>query len=159
MSASDSPVTIRPFEGGDIDATNALLTTHWPWTEYETRFEFAVEDIMGTGEALVASVNDSFAGLVWWLPTGAFDQSGYLKLLGVHRDHQSAGVGTALMDAMETAVFEGVGASDLFLLASGFNKDAKSFYRRRDYDQVGTIDAYVEPGIDEVLMRKTRPDC
>lgn len=159
MSASDSPVTVRPFEGEDIGATNALLATHWPWTEYETNFEFAVEKITGTGEALVATVDGSFAGLAWWLPTGTFDQSGYLKLLGVHRNYQSAGVGTALMDATETAVFDDVGASDLFLLVSEFNSDARSFYRRRDYDQVGTIDAYVEPGIDEVLLRKTRPDC
>lgn len=159
MSGGNRSPTIRPFKHEDIDIINDLLRTHYPWTEYETTFELSAEDIADAGTALVAIVNGDLAGFVWWLPTGAFDRSGYLKLLGVHRNHQSVGIGTSLMNAMESAVFDDAGVSDCFLLVSRFNEDARAFYRRRGYDDVGPIDGYVERGIDETLMRKMRPDA
>lgn len=159
MSADDQSVPVRPFEPRDIDAVNDILTTHRPWTEYETRFELDVEDFAETGTALVAAIDGSIAGIIWWLPTGAFGLSGYLKLLGVHQGYQSAGVGTALMDAMESAVIDDAGVSDIFLLVSGFNDSARGFYAQRGYVEIGPIENYVENGIDEVLMRKTTQDC
>lgn len=158
MDAGDQTVDIRPFMDRDLEATNDLLATHRPWTEYDTDFELTLPDVTGTGEVLVATVEGSYAGLVWWLPTGAFNQSAYLKLLGVHRTHQSAGVGTVLMDAAESAVFDDTDISDMFLLVSGFNETAKGFYTRRGYAEIGSLEGYVEPGIDEVLMLKTEMD-
>jgi len=158
MSAGDTSVTIRPFDSWDIDAINDLLATHRPWTEYDADFDSSANGVAESGTTLVATVDGAFAGFVRWLPTGAFGQSGYLKLLGVHRDHQSAGVGTALMDAAESAVFEDAGVSDLFLLVSEFNDGARAFYARRGYVEIGPVQDYVEPGIDEVLMQKTAPD-
>lgn len=158
MSGSDQSVAVRPFEPRDLDAINDLLATHRPWTEYETAFELTADEVRSSGSALVATVDGAFAGFVWWLPSGAFGRSAYLKLLGVHRDHQSAGVGTALMDATEAAVFDDAGVADLFLLVSAFNDGAREFYARRGYDEVGPIEDYVEPGIDEVVMRKRAPE-
>jgi len=145
---------VRPFEPADIDAVNDLLATHYPWTEYEASFTINPETLGDAGEALVASVDGTFAGFVWWLPDGAFGRSGYVKLVGVHRDHQSGGVGTTLMDAAETALFDAGGRTDVFLLVSAFNDGARRFYDHRGYEQVGTIEDYVEEGTNEVLLRK-----
>lgn len=155
MSSGDRAVVVRPLEDPDVDSVNELLRTHRPWTAYETDFELSAPELRDPGEVRVGTVEGDFAGFVWWLPTGAFDRSGYLKLLGVHRSHQSAGVGTALMDAAESDVFEDHDVSDLFLLVSGFNDGARRFYEERGYVEVGPIEDYVEPGIDEVLLRKT----
>lgn len=155
MSPSDQSATVRELRERDVDAINNLLATHRPWTEYDVQFELTVPEITGRGDARVATVDGSFAGFVWWLPDGAFGTSGYIKLVGVHRAHQSAGVGTALMDAAESAMLTDGGDSDVFLLLSDFNTDALGFYDRRGYDEIGVIEEYVEAGIDEILMRKT----
>lgn len=150
------PPDVRPFEPADIEPVNDFLATHYPWTEYEESFTLEPETLKDAGDAVVATVDGAFAGFAWWLQRGAFGRSGYVKLIGAHRNHRSEGVGTALMDAAETALFDTAGRRDVFLLVSAFNDGARRFYERRGYEEVGTIEEYVEAGIDEVLMRKSR---
>lgn len=147
--------TVRQFEPTDLDATNDLLATHYPWTEYDDTFKIEPDRLEDTGTAVVATVEEAFAGFAWWLPEGAFDRSGYVKLIGVHQQYQSMGVGSVLMDAAETALFDDADQSDVFLLVSAFNDRARQFYADRGYEQVGPIEAYVEAGVDEVLLRKS----
>lgn len=154
VHSEEPSVRIRPFESSDTDDVNNILTTHYPWTEYDTDFEVDPAKVTSHGVAVVATRDGDFCGFAWWLPSGAFDRSGYVKLVGVHRDHQSAGVGSALMEAAEAAMFEGDGSGDVFLLVSAFNELARSFYDRRGYVEIGRITGYVEDGIDELLLRK-----
>ena len=73
-------------------------------------------------------------------------------LIGVQGDARGAGVGRALMEHAEAALF--AQASDVFLLVSDFNTAAQAFYGRLGYEQIGTIPGYVVPGISELIFRK-----
>lgn len=153
--SGEPPVRLRSGRKSDINAINDLLETHFPWTEYETSFQIDAETFSATGETVVAMVEESFAGVVWWLPSGAFGQSGYIKTIGVHDAFQSTGIGTRLLDEAEASIFDKYDRSDIFLLVSAFNDRAQTFYKRSGYEQVGILSGYVEAGIDEIIMRKS----
>ena len=155
VTPSDLSVTVREFQDGDIDDVNDLLVTHQPWIEYSTEFKLDASEIDERGDARVAMVDELFVGFVWWLPDGAFGESGYVKQIGVHSDAQSLGVGSKLMDTAESTMLSDERDSNVFLLVSDFNVVARRFYESRGFVEAGTIEAYVEKGIDEIVMRKT----
>ncbi len=66
---------------------------------------------------------------------------------------QGRGVGTLLMDAAEDEIFRA--GPNVFLLVTATNTRAQRFYERRGYRRIGEIADYIQPGITEVLYRKT----
>jgi RimJ/RimL family protein N-acetyltransferase len=50
-------------------------------------------------------------------------------------------------------------ARDLFLLVTCENAAAQRLYRRHGFVAVGVLNDYVRPGVDELLMRKSRPEA
>ena len=59
------------------------------------------------------------------------------------------------MDFAEEALF--AEDKDVFVLAFAPNEAAQRFYRRRGYEQIGGLDKYSGPGVDELIFRKRRP--
>lgn len=78
----------------------------------------------------------------------------YLSLLCVAPHHRGNGVGTALMDFVESRAF--AAQPDLFLCVSSCNAAAQGFYSRRGYRRAGVLEDFLKPGLDEWLMRKNR---
>jgi ribosomal protein S18 acetylase RimI-like enzyme len=103
---------------------------------------------------LVAEIDQSPIGFVWYVTNGAFNRSGYIMLIGVEQNVRSKGVGRALMREAEMIMFKKV--NDVFLLVSDFNSGAQNFYRRLGYEQVGVIRDYVIEGVDELIFRKKK---
>ena len=106
------------------------------------------------GETLLAVEDAAGAvcGVAWLMPHGAFGRSPYLRFIGVHPAHGGAGVGGALLEAVEqVAEQEG---RELFLLVSDFNSGAQRFYTRHGYHQIGAIPGYVVPDITELIFWK-----
>ena len=102
----------------------------------------------------VATVNGEVAGFVWFFLKGAFQRSGYIRLIGVAAGYRGQGVGTALLGSAENNVFEYT--ENIFLLVSDFNLDAQAFYQRMGYTEIGAIPDYVKSGITELIFFKNQ---
>lgn len=103
---------------------------------------------------LVAEWGGQPAGFVWYVERGAFNRSGYIMLIGIQPEVSRRGLGRALMERAEAALF--ADAADVFLLVSDFNHEAQAFYRRLGYKQVGAIPDYAVPGITELIFQKRK---
>jgi len=152
---------IRPLAPDDVPALARLMAGDPLWQRYGVTEEsaarrlcegFAAGATIAGATIAVAEIAGEPAGFVWYVERGAFNRSGYIMLIGVQGDARGAGVGRALMQHAEAALF--VQAADIFLLVSDFNTAAQAFYGRLGYEHVGTIPDYVVPGISELIFRK-----
>jgi len=89
------------------------------------------------GETLLVARDDGIVGFVMFtVETGTYDQDctrGIVENLYVIPQHRNQGIGTALLSAAETALFDrGVDTVSLDVMAG--NERARAFYRRRGYE-------------------------
>ena len=105
-------------------------------------------------EVLVAALGEEPIGIAWLVHRGAFDWSGYLRLLAVDGEHHRMGVGQRLMVALEQMHITRGGIA---LLANATNTNAQAFYEALGYKQVGALPGYVRPGKDELIYFKWPP--
>ncbi len=150
-------MTIRPLVEGDVDACAALMQRIPLWAQYRITPEAArrvfTGALGGLSHVQVAEEDGSVIGFVEYLLRGTFGHSGYVWALGVAPEAQGRGVGTLLMDAAEDEIFRA--GPNVFLLVTATNTRAQRFYERRGYRRIGEIADYIQPGITEVLYRKT----
>lgn len=85
------------------------------------------------------------------LPRGAFGRSAYLKLILVDPETAGRGVGRALIADLERRHLQRAG---IVLLCTADNHPAQAFYERLGYRQVGRLDGYVFPELDELVFFK-----
>jgi len=102
-------------------------------------------------EVYAACIQDEIVGTIVIHTKGAF--SGYLKSIAVHPDWRGHNLGEKMMEFVENEVFSTY--KNLFLCVSSFNLEAKRFYLRLGYEQIGILKDYLVEGHDEILMRKT----
>jgi len=96
--------------------------------------------------------HDAVSGFAWYVSQGAFARSPYLKLIGIHPQYRNMGIGKQLLTYVESACQQF--SDQIFLLVSDFNSDAQRFYKRRGYQHIGTIPAYVLPDVAELIYHK-----
>lgn len=158
MTLPMSAISIRPMERDDVTGVAAWMVCIPLWQRYGLQQERAaaqLEQGLAVGDLLlVADVEPEgrARGFVWCLMRGAFGLSPYIRLIGVAPGRSGSGIGGRLLDEVERRV---AGSNrDLFLLVSDFNVDARRFYERRGFQQIGELRDYVLPGVAEVLYRK-----
>lgn len=105
---------------------------------------------------LVAVDGETVIGLAWAITTRALDRAAYLRLLLVSEEHQSRGVGAALLARVEREA-RASHCRHLVLLVTKTNRRARSFYVRHGYAHVGDLAGFVRPGIAESLYLKSWP--
>ena len=76
----------------------------------------------------------------------------YLHIIAIREEYRGQGVGKALLDYSECIASEM--ADKFFLVVADYNPDAKRFYERNGYQQVGEIPNLYRHGITEYLMAK-----
>ena len=86
------------------------------------------------------------------IPKGAFHSFPYLHLIAVKEEYRDMGIGKALLDYSEWIASEL--ADKIFLVVADYNPEAKGFYKRNGYQQLGEIPNLYRPGITEYLMTK-----
>jgi diamine N-acetyltransferase len=143
--------TVRDVE--DARVLSEMLVTMEPWRSlrYTTA---ALERYLLREDAglhrYVVEVQDQACGIVCvrypWL-LGA-----YLELLGLGVAAQGGGVGSDIMRWLEEQTC--LASRNVWALVSGFNSKAREFYARLGYHEIGPIKDLVEPGYDEILLRK-----
>lgn len=102
-------------------------------------------------DVVIASTNGDRLGFAI-VDAQGFAGAPYLKAIAVDAMERSAGVGTAILDHVESRW--GAPAGNMFLCVSSFNDGAKSLYERRGYVVVGVLDRYLVDDADEIIMRK-----
>ena len=103
---------------------------------------------------LVAVDGEAVVGFAWAITTRALDRAAYLRLLLVSEEHQSRGVGAALLARVEREA-RASRCRHLVLLVTRTNRRARSFYERHGYAHVGDLAGFVRPGIAESLYLKS----
>jgi len=102
-------------------------------------------------EVFAAWVKDEIVGTMVIQTKGAF--SGYLKSIAVKSGWRGIKLGEKMMEFIENEIFST--CANLFLCVSSFNQEAKKFYLKLGYEQIGVLKDYLVEGHDEILMRKT----
>ncbi len=77
---------------------------------------------------------------------------GHILNIAVDRDCRRRGVGTSLMEGIEER-FRHMDASQVTLEVRESNATARSFYKRRGFNEIGRVKAYY-PDEDAVIMSK-----
>ncbi|HZS10754.1 MAG TPA: GNAT family N-acetyltransferase, partial [Nitrospirales bacterium] len=77
----------------------------------------------------------------------------YLELLAVAPAVRRGGIGAALLAHVEHLVFPQ--SRNLFVCVSDFNTEARRFYERHGYREVGPLAELLVAGHAELLLRKT----
>ena len=100
----------------------------------------------------VAFIGEECVGFTYIIPKGAFHSFPYLHIIAVKEEYRNKGIGKALLDYSEKIAYEM--ADRFFLVVGDYNPDAKRFYERNGYQQVGEIPNLYRPGVTEYLMAK-----
>ena len=100
----------------------------------------------------VALIGEECVGFTYIIPKGAFHGFPYLHIIAIKEEYRDRGIGKALLDYSERIALEM--ADKLFLVVADYNPDAKRFYEKNGYQQVGEIPSLYRPGITEYLMAK-----
>ena len=100
----------------------------------------------------VAFIGEECVGFTYIIPKGAFHSFPYLHIIAVKEEYRNKGIGKALLDYSENIAYEM--ADRIFLVVADYNPDAKRFYERNGYQQVGEIPNLYRPGVTEYMMAK-----
>ncbi len=114
--------------------------------------ENAILEGLSQGNLYVALIGEECVGFTYIIPKGAFHSFPYLHIIAIKEEYRGQGVGKALLEFSESIASEM--ADKLFLVVADYNPDAKRFYERNGYEQVGEIPNLYRSGITEYLMTK-----
>ena len=149
-----SPATIRSYKPDDLAAVIRLLGDLDPWkrlnykaSDWDCLFEMPMQG----REAFVIEAGGSVVGVAVLRQRFLFGD--YLELFAIAVSVQGRGYGRALLAHLERVVFQR--AKNLFVCASDFNHQARRFYERNGYTEIGPILHLLIPGSSEILLRKT----
>ena len=149
---------ILPMQQGHLDRCASLVDASrffrdYGFTGQAARLNLARGLDRDDTDLRVALAEGGVLGFAWYVRDGAFDRSGYLRLLAVDDNIRGHGVGRALMEAFEEAYLM---QTDILLLVTESNDLARGFYERLGYEHCGTLRDYVRKGVTECIYRKKR---
>lgn len=151
---------VRPMRSADLPACAAIVARTPLFARYGLSSE-AVSRQLGAAldeprsTMLVATgPGDALLGFAWFVERGAFDRSGYLRLIAVAPEQTRSGLGRALIAALEA---RHLARGGIVLLAAEDNALAHRFYEGLGYAHVGDLPAYVGSGLDERIYFKAQP--
>jgi len=145
---------IRPYAPEDRRALIAMLADSEPWKKLgytEADWKTLFDALPAGREGFVIETNGAVAGFA--LLRQKFLMGDYLELLVVAPSARSKGVGSVLLKHLEQLVF--ARAKNLFACVSDFNAEARQFYKKNGYQEIGPIPNFLIPGAAEILLRKT----
>ena len=145
---------IRPYEPGDRPAVVAMLAASEPWKTLgyaEADWKKLFDPLPAGREGFVVESNGAVAGFA--LVRQKFLMGDYLELFVIAPSARRKGLGSSLLAHLEGLVF--ARAKNLFACVSDFNKEAREFYDKNGYRELGPMPNFLIPGSAEILLRKT----
>lgn len=146
--------TIRSYESTDRNAVVAMLTASDPWTTLgytDADWKKLFDPLPAGREGYVIESGGAVAGFA--LLRQKFLMGDYLELLVIAPSVRGKGLGRLLLAHLEGLVF--ARANNLFACVSDFNKEARAFYTKNGYQELGPMPNFLIPGSSEILLRKT----
>jgi ribosomal protein S18 acetylase RimI-like enzyme len=145
---------IRPYDTKDRTAIVAMLAGSEPWkklgyTDADWRKLF--DPLPAGREGFVIETNGTVAGFALLRPK--FLMGDYLELLVIAPSARGKGLGSVLLKYVEDIVFARM--KNLFACVSDFNAEARKFYQKNGYQEIGPMPNFLIPGSAEILLRKT----
>jgi len=146
--------TIRSYRPEDRAAIVTMLASSEPWKKlgYTDADWQKLFDLLPAGrEGFVIESGAAAAGFALLRPK--FLMGDYLELLVIAPSARSKGLGSALLKHVESMVF--ARTKNLFACVSDFNAEARKFYQKNGYQEIGPMPNFLIPGSAEMLLRKT----
>ncbi|MDE3050785.1 MAG: GNAT family N-acetyltransferase [Nitrospirota bacterium] len=145
---------VRPMTAEDRAAVIELLAGSDPWKRLG--YQAGDWDIYFTPlpqgrDSYVVDQNGNVAGIA--IVRQKFLLGDYLELLAVADWARGKGLGGKLLGHIEPIVFGR--ATNLFACVSDFNAQARAFYKKQGYQEIGPMPNFLIPGSAEILLRKT----
>ena len=147
-------LTIRAMEPEDRSAVVALLQDSDPWKQLGYRagdWDLYFAPIPQGRDSYVAGLEGRVAAIA--VVRQKFLLGDYLELFAVADWTRGKGLGKRLLEHVESVVF--ARASNLFACVSDFNTQARAFYQKLGYQEIGPLPNLLIPGSAEILLRKT----
>lgn len=145
---------VRSMTKEDRAAVIELLVDSDPWN----RLGYQADDwdnyfapLPQGRESYVVDQNSRVAGIA--VVRQKFLLGDYLELLGVAGWARGKGLGKQLLAHVESAVF--ARTKNLFACVSDFNDQARRFYKKQGYQEIGPMPNFLILGSAEILLRKT----
>jgi len=149
----DDGIRIEEGEQLAVEDCRRLVLASEPWVTlgYGTGEADGIARSSVSDNVLVALAGTDVVGFALSTPGVLLGE--YLKLLVVEPAYRKRGVGRRLMEELERRAF--LNAPNVYLCVSDFNRDARAFYARLGYEEVGLLRDLLLAGKGEVLMRKS----
>ena len=142
---------IRPMKHSDLDNVLAIEVDLFPidsWTEELFLGELA--EVSNSRDVAVAILESEIVGYASFRYVG---KQGDVNTVAVSKDQQGKGIGTALMDWLESqATLRNV--REIFLEVRSDNDAALKMYASRGYERIDVRRNYYGNTIDANIMRK-----
>jgi ribosomal protein S18 acetylase RimI-like enzyme len=145
---------LRPMTVEDRAAVIELLADSDPWKRlgYQAKdWDNYFTPLPQGRDSYVVDQDGSVAGIA--VVRQKFLLGDYLELLGVAGWARGKGLGGQLLVHVEAAVF--ARAKNLFACVSDFNDQARHFYKKHGYREIGPMPNFLIPGSAEILLRKS----
>ena len=145
---------VRPMTVEDRAAVIELLADSDPWKRlgYQASDWDAYFTPLPQGrDSYVVDQNGRVAGI--GVVRQKFLLGDYVELFGVADWARDRGLGRLLLAHIEAVVF--ARAKNLFACVSDFNDQARHFYKKQGYLEIGPMPNFLIPGSAEILLRKT----
>ncbi len=146
--------TIRSYTSNDRDAVVTMLADSEPWKTLgyaDTDWKKLFDPLPAGREGFIIESGGAVAGFA--LLRQKFLMGDYLELLVIAPAVRGQGLGRVLLTHLEGLVF--ARAKNLFACVSDFNKEARAFYNKNGYQELGPMPNFLIPGSSEILLRKT----
>lgn len=145
---------VRPMTVENRSGVIELLASSDPWKRlgYQANdWDQYFAPLPQGRDSYVVDQNGRVAGIV--VVRRKFLLGDYIELLGVADWARGEGLGRLLLTHVEASVFER--AQNLFACVSDFNDQARHFYKKQGYEEIGPMPDLLIPGSAEILLRKT----
>jgi ribosomal protein S18 acetylase RimI-like enzyme len=146
--------TIRSYRPEDRAAIVTMLASSEPWKKLgytDADWQKLFDPLPAGREGFVIESDAAAAGFA--LLRQKFLMGDYLELLVIAPSARSKGLGSALLKHIENMVF--ARTKNLFACVSDFNAEARKFYKKNGYQEIGPMPNFLIPGSAEMLLRKT----
>lgn len=152
-------IQVRRMAWDDLDTCARIVAAEslfraYGWDESQARQSLAAALRDPRAEVLVADLAGELGGFAWFVARGAFDRSGYLRLIATSAAARRRGVGRRLVGELEKRHLSRGG---IVLLVTASNGAARRFYEGLGYRYVGDLPGYVRPELDECIYFKAAP--
>ena len=146
---------LRPLEPTEAEPLGRALAGLDPWRPAGYQADAIIRYLLRPDPSLqryAVTAAKELAGVVCarypWL------HGAYLELIGILPAFQRRGLGGAIVQWFETRSF--LAGSNAWIVVSASNTPARRFYHRQGFVEVAALPGLVQPGDNEILLRKVK---